>query len=176
MHHAFMICSNCKLQSKLYNICSIMFKNGYPYHAVDSAITRKLQNFKRPVKFGPSKCLVYLLFSWLATISTRFEKITPSVCCCYFAVEPNFVFTTRQLLPAAKKDVFQPFLSGTRLKNRFGETSFFQKCSFQHSNFIYQYFSYCSSRYVGTDSVKLRFFRLNRTNFKSQMKNIVDIY
>ena len=37
---------------------------------------------------------------------------------CYFAVEPRVMFTTRQLLPATKKDVFP---------------------TFQHSNIIYQY-------------------------------------
>ena len=99
-----MICSNSKLQSELDNIRSIVLKNGYPNHIVSSTITRKLQNFKRSVKFGSSKCSIYLHLTWLVTVSTRFEKqITFSVCRCYFAVEPRVVFTTRQLLPTTKK-------------------------------------------------------------------------
>ena len=74
VHCALMICSNSKLQSELDNIRSIMLKNGYPNHVVNSAITRKLQNFKRPVKFGPSKCSVYLHLSRLGTVSTRFDN------------------------------------------------------------------------------------------------------
>ena len=92
VHRVLMICSNSKLHSELNNIRSIMLKNSYSNHVVNSAITRKLQNLKTPVKFGPSKCSVYFHFPWLATVSTRFEKqITSLVCCCFFAVEPRVV-------------------------------------------------------------------------------------
>ena len=126
-----MICSNRKLRSGLDNIRSVMHKNGYPNN---SAITRNLQNFKA-AKFGPSKCSVYFLLPWLGIVSRRFEKLRRlSVRRCYFAVEPRVVFTTRQLLPAAKKDVLP---------------------AFQHSNIIYQYLCYCDSRYVCRTSQSL---------------------
>ena len=119
VHRVLMICSNSKLQSELDNIRSIILKNGYPNLVVNSAITLKLKNFNRPVKFGPSKCLVYLDLSWFGTVSTGFEKqIRSSVCRYYFAVESRVVFTTSQLLTATKNDVLP---------------------AFQHSNIIYQY-------------------------------------
>ena len=41
---------------------------------------------------------------------TRYEKqITPAAHCCYFAVKPCDVFTTRQLLLATKNDVLSTF-------------------------------------------------------------------
>ena len=69
VHHALIICSNNKLQSELDHIRSIMFKN--PNLVVNSAIIRKLQNLNRLVQFGPSKCLVYLHFPWLGTVSRQ---------------------------------------------------------------------------------------------------------
>ena len=100
-------------------------RNGYPNHVVNSTFTRKLQDFKRPVKFGSRKCSIFLFLSWRDTVSTKFEKRnTSSVCCCYFAVEPRVVFTTRQLFPATKKEVLR---------------------AFQHSNINYQYLCHCDS-------------------------------
>ena len=53
---------------------------------------------------------------------------------CFFSVEPRVVFTTRQLLPAARKDVLP---------------------SLQHSNLIYEIKCHCDSRYVGRTSQRL---------------------
>ena len=47
---------------------------------------------------------------------------------CYFAVELCIVYTNRQLLPAAKKDVLP---------------------TFHQSNIVYQFLCHCDSRYVG---------------------------
>ena len=75
IRRALMICFNSKLQSELDNNRSVMLKNGCPNHVVNSAITRKLQNFKRPVTFGASKCSIYLHLSWIIyTVSMGFEK------------------------------------------------------------------------------------------------------
>ena len=49
-------------------------------------------------------------------------------------VEPRFIFNTRQLLPAIKKDVLP---------------------SHHHSNVIYQFVCHCDSRYVGRASQRL---------------------
>ena len=88
VHRALMICSKGKLSSKLDNIRSIMAENGYPDHGVNSSITRKIRNFRRPPSYGPKKCPVYL--PWLGAISTRFEKqVASAVQHCYFSVEPH---------------------------------------------------------------------------------------
>ena len=54
---------------------------------------------------------------------------------CYFAVEPCIVYTTRQLLPVAKKDVLP---------------------AFHQSNIVYQFLCHCDSRYVGRTSQRLQ--------------------
>ena len=104
VHRALMICSKGKLSSESDNIRSIMAENGYPDHVVNSSITRKIRNFRRPPSYGPKKRPVCLHLPWLGAISTRFEKqVASAVQRCYFSVEPRVVFTTRQLLPASKK-------------------------------------------------------------------------
>ena len=68
-------------------------------------------------------------------ISMKFEKqITSAVKRCFFSVKPRVIFTTRQLLPATKKDVLP---------------------SHYHSNVIYQFVCHCNSRYVGCTSQSL---------------------
>jgi len=65
----------------------------------------------------------------------KFEKqITSAVKGCFFSVEPRVVFTTRQLLPATKKDVLP---------------------SHHQKNVIYQFVRHCDSRYVGRTSQRL---------------------
>ena len=62
----------------------------------------------------------------------KFKKqITSAVKRCFFSVEPRVIFTTRQLLPATKKDVLP---------------------SHHHSNVIYQFVCHCDSGYVGRTS------------------------
>ena len=62
-------------------------------------------------------------------------KIKTAVKRCYFAVEPCIVYTTRQLLPVAKKDVLP---------------------AFHQSNIAYQFLCHCDSRYVGRTSQRLQ--------------------
>ena len=62
-------------------------------------------------------------------------QIQTAVKRCYFAVEPCIVYTTRQLLPAAKKDVLP---------------------AFHQSNIVYQFLCHCDSRYVGRTSQRLQ--------------------
>ena len=131
-----MICSKGKLSSELDNIRSIMAENGCPDHVVNSSITKKIRNFRRPPSYGPKKCPVYLHLPWLGAISTRFEKqVASAVQRCYFSVEPRVVFTTRKLLPTSKKDVLP---------------------ASQQSNIIYEFSCHCDSRYVGRTSQRLQ--------------------
>ena len=54
---------------------------------------------------------------------------------CYFAVKSRIVYITRQLLPAAQKDVLY---------------------ASHQINIVYQFLSHCDSRYVGRTSQKLQ--------------------
>ena len=66
----------------------------------------------------------------------RYEmQIKTDVKRCYFAVELCIAYTTRQLLPAAKKDVLP---------------------AFHQSNIVYQFLCHCDSRYVGGSSERLQ--------------------
>jgi len=65
----------------------------------------------------------------------KFEKqIKSAVKRCLISVEPRVVFTTRQLLSAAKKDVLP---------------------SHHQNNVIYQFLCHCDSRYVGRTSQRI---------------------
>ena len=91
-----------------------------------------MNQFRRPTQLGPKKYPVHLHLPWLGNVSMRYEmQIKTAVKRCYFAVEPCIVYTTKQLLPAAKKDV----LSAS-----------------QQSNIVYQFLCHCDSRYVSRAS------------------------
>ena len=86
------------------------------------------QNHALP-NFGPTKCLVYLRFPWLCSVSTRFEKqVKSAVKQCFSAVEPRVVYYTNGLLSATNKDVLP---------------------ALRKNNVIYQFSCRCGSRYVG---------------------------
>ena len=106
VHRALVICSKSTLQKELSNIRSILINSGYPETIINTVMTKKMNQFRRPTQFGPKKCPVYLHLLWLGNVSLRYEmQIKTAVKRCYFAVEPCIVYTTRQLLPVAKKDV-----------------------------------------------------------------------
>ena len=128
-HRALVIYLKSTLQNELSNIRSILINNGYPEAVINTIITKKIHQLCRPTQLGPKKCPVYLHLPWLGNILIRYEmQIKTAVKHCYFAVEPCIVYTTRQLLPAAKKDVLP---------------------AFHQSNIVYQFLCHCDSRYVG---------------------------
>ena len=136
VHRALVICSKSTLENEFSNICSILIHNGYPEAVINAVITKKINQFHRPTQSGPKKCPVYLHLPWLGNVSMRHEmQIKTAVKRCYFAVEPCIVYTTRQLLPVAKKDVLP---------------------AFHQSNIVYQFLCHCSSRYVGRTSQRLQ--------------------
>ena len=90
---------------------------------------------KKCWKIGRLACPLYLHIPWIGNVSMKFEKqITSAVKRCFFSVEPRVIFTTRQLLPATKKNVL---------------------LSHHHSNVIFQFVCHCDSRYVGRTSQHL---------------------
>ena len=132
VHRAFMICSKSKLDPELGKIHSILFENGYPEHAINSAFKQKLQQLNSNSVHTVEKCPVYLHIPWLGNVLMKFEKqITSAVKCCFFSVKPCVIFNTRQLLPATKKDMLP---------------------SHHHSNVIYQFVCHCNSWYIGHTS------------------------
>ena len=136
VHRALVICSKSTLQNELSNIRSILNNNGYPEAVINTIIIKKIDQFRRPTQLGPKKCPVYLHLPWLGNVSIRYEmQIKKVVKRCYFAVEPCIVYTTRQLLPAAEKDVLPALLQ---------------------SNIVNQFLGYCDSRYVGRTSQRLQ--------------------
>ena len=62
-------------------------------------------------------------------------QIKTAVKRCYFAVEPCVVYTTRQLLPVAKKNILP---------------------ALHQSNIVYQFLYHCDSRYVGRTFQRLQ--------------------
>jgi len=135
VQRAFMICSKGKLCPELDKILSILVENGYPENFIKSTIKRKLQQFNLNPVHTVKKCPVYLHIPWIGNVSMKFEKlITSAVKRCFFSVEPRVVFTTRQLLPATKKDVLP---------------------SHHQNSVIYQFVCHCNSRYVGRTSQRL---------------------
>ena len=135
-HKALVICSKSTLENELSNIRSTLINNGYSEAVINTVMTKKMNQFCRPTQFGPKKCPVYLHLPWLGNVSLRYEmQIKTAVTRCYFAVEPCIVYTTRQLLPAAKKDVLP---------------------AFHQSNIVYQFLCHCDSRYMGRTSQRLQ--------------------
>ena len=132
VHRALVICSKSTLQNELSSIRSILINNGYPEAVINTVITKKINQFCGPTQFGLKKCPVYLYLQWLGNVSMRYEmQIKTAVKRCYFAVEPCIVYTTKQLLPAAKKDVLR---------------------ALHQSNTVYQFLCHCNGRYVGRTS------------------------
>ena len=55
--------------------------------------------------FGPEKCPVYLKLPWIGNVSSKFEnQINKAIISCFYAVKPRVVYSTRVMLPSAKKD------------------------------------------------------------------------
>ena len=136
VHRAVVICSKSTNKNELSNILIILINNGYPEAVINTVITKKMNQFCRPTQLGPMKCPVYPYLPWLGNVSMRYKmQIKTAAKRCYFAVEPCIVYTTTQLLPAAKKDVLP---------------------AFHQSNIVYQFLCHCDSRYVGRTSQGLQ--------------------
>ena len=96
VHRALVIRSKSTLQNELSNTRSILINNGYCEVVINTAITRKMNRFRRSTQLGPKKCLVCLHLPWLGNVSMRYEmQIKTAVKRCYFAVEPRIVYITR---------------------------------------------------------------------------------
>ena len=129
VHRALMICSKTKLGSELDKIKQLLIENGYPADVLLSCINQKLANF------GPEKCPVYLKLPWICNVSLKFEnQINKAITSCFYAVNPRVVYSTRVMLPSAKKDSVP---------------------TTQKSCVIYEFSCRCEARYVGRTTQRL---------------------
>ena len=113
-----------------------MLDNGYPKNIINSQITKKIAQFPTLKRFGPEKCPVYLRVPWIGKPSTNLEKeVKTAVESCYGSVSTRLVFTSKRMLPVARKDVLP---------------------TIQKSFVICEYKCHCDSRYVGRTSQRLQ--------------------
>ena len=108
VHRALMICTKRRLNGEIERIKKILLDNGYPKNVINTQITNKIAQFSTFKRFGPEKCPVYLRVPWIGKPSTYLEKdIKTAVESCYGSVSTLLVFTSKRMLPVARKDVLQ---------------------------------------------------------------------
>ena len=120
-----------KINEEIKHIKNILLDNGYPESIIDCNISKKIAQFSMPKRFGPEKCPVYLRILWIGKASIGLDKnVKTAVESCYGSVTTRVVFTSKRILPVARKDVLP-----TTLK----------------SSVVYEYSCHCDSRYVGRE-------------------------
>ena len=136
MHRALMICTKRRLNGEIERIKKILLNNGYPKNVINTQITKKIAQFSTLTRFGPEKCPVYLRVPWIGKSSTNLKKEVQTAVesCCGF-VSTRLIFTSKRMLPVARKDVLP---------------------TTQKSSVIYEYKCHCDSRYVGPTSKRLQ--------------------
>ena len=101
-----MICTKRRLNEEIERIKKILLDNGYPKNIINAQITKKIAQFSTLKRFGPEKCPVYLRVPWIGKPSTNLEKeVKTAVESCYGSVSTRLVFTSKRMLPVARKDV-----------------------------------------------------------------------
>ena len=136
IHRALMICTKSKLNEEIKHIKNILLDNGYPESIIDSNISKKIAPFFMPKRFGPEKYPMYLRVPWIGKASIGlYKNVKTAVERCYGFVTPGVVFTSKRMLPVARKDVLP---------------------TTPKSSVIYEYSCHCDSRYVGRTSQRLQ--------------------
>ena len=101
-----MIYTKSKLNEEIKHIKNILLDNGYPESIIDSNISKKIAHFFTPKRFGPEKYPVYLRVPWIGkafiSLDKNFKMVVES---CYGSVTTRVVFTSKCMLPVARKDV-----------------------------------------------------------------------
>ena len=99
-------------------------------------ISKNIVQFSTLKRFGPEKCTVYLRVPWIDKPFTNLEKeVKTAVESCYSSVSTRLVFTSKRMLPVARKDVLP---------------------TIQKSFVTYEYKCHCDSRYEGRTSQRLQ--------------------
>ena len=135
VHRALMICTKHTLNGKIERTKKILLDNGYTKNVTNAQIAKKIVQFFILKRFGPEKCPVYLSVPWIGKPSTNLEKeVKTAVENCYGSVSTRLVFTSKRMLPVARKDVLP---------------------TTQKSFVIYECKCHCDSRHVGRTSQRL---------------------
>ena len=101
-----MICTKSKLNEEIKHIKNILLNNGYPKSIIDSNSSEKIAQFSMPKRFGSEKCPVYLRVPCIGKASIGLDKnVKTAVESCYGYVTTRVVFTSKRMLPIARKDV-----------------------------------------------------------------------
>ena len=131
-----MICTKRRLNGEIERIKKILLDNDYSKNVINAQIAKKIAQFSTLKRFGPEKCPVYLGVPWINKLFTNLEKeVKTIVKSCYGIVSTRLVFTSKRMLPAARKDI---------------------PPTIQKSLVIYEYKCHCDSRYVGRTSQRLQ--------------------
>ena len=101
-----MICTKSKLNQKIKHIKNILLDNGYSESIIDSNISKKIAQFSLAKRFGLEKFPVYLRVPRIGKVSINLDKnVKMAVESCYGSVTTRMVFTSKRMLPVARKDV-----------------------------------------------------------------------
>ena len=100
-----MICTKRRLNEEIKRIKKILLDNGYSKKSLHSD-HQEIAQFSTLKRFGPEKCPVYFMVPWIGKSSTNLEKeVKTSVENCYGFVSTRLIFTSKRMLPVARKDV-----------------------------------------------------------------------
>ena len=106
VHRALIIYTKRRLNGEIERIKKILLDNGYPKNVINTQIAKKTAQFFTLKRFGPEKCSEYLRIFWIGKPSTKLEKeVKTAVESCYSSVSTRLVFTSKHILPVARKDV-----------------------------------------------------------------------
>ena len=130
-----MICTKRRLTGEIEWIKKICWTMAIPKTSSTLRSPRKLL-FSTLKRFRSEKCPVYLRVPWIGKPFTNLEKeVKTAVESCYSSVSTHLVFTSKRMLPVARKDVLP---------------------TTQKSSIIYEYNCHCDSQQVGRTSQRLQ--------------------
>ena len=88
------ICSDNRIKSELKRIKNLFLGNGYPEKVIVDTIKKTVNKFRNNIRpLGPSKCPVYVRFSWIGSPSQLIaNKVFSSVTRCYNAARVQTIF------------------------------------------------------------------------------------
>ena len=136
MHRALLIYTKRRLNGEIEQIKKIFVNNGHPKNVINVQISKEIAQFSTRKRFGPERFPVYLRVPWIGTLSTNLQKeVETTVESCYGSVNTRLVFTSKRMLPVARKHVLP---------------------TTKKSFVIYECKCHCDSRYLGRTSQRLQ--------------------
>ena len=124
------------LNAQIKPMKKILLHHGYPKNITNAQIAKKIAQFSTLKRLGPEECPVYLRVPWIGKPFTNLVKeVKTAMESCYGSVSTRLAFTSKRMLPVARKDVLP---------------------AIQKSFVIYEYKCHCDSRYVGRTSQRLQ--------------------